>query len=185
VTGPDDAADPGSGAAFEREDDRDRLIERIRELEAANLRLAADHDNFRKRKVQELADCRRYGGAPLLAAVLPALDNLSRAVAHLPEGEEDQLATGLRLTVRQLEEGLASEGIRTVPAVGAPFDPVLHEAVATEPGGAIDHDTVTAELRPGYRYHDRVVRPAQVRVARAGEPLPAGDARPVGGAGAD
>ncbi|HUY96054.1 MAG TPA: nucleotide exchange factor GrpE [Verrucomicrobiae bacterium] len=141
------------------------------ERQAAYVRLAADLDNFRKRKAQELADERRYGGAPLLVAILPALDNLSRAVEHLPDDGQDQLAAGLRLTLRQLEAGLAAEGITTIPAVGEAFDPAVHEAVATEPGGAIARDTVVAELRRGYRYHDRVVRPAQVRVARAGEPL--------------
>ncbi len=174
--GPEEAgleeARPADGAAA-LEAEVERLNAERADQARSYVRLAADLDNLRKRTARELADSRRYGGLALLTAVLPALDNLSRAVAHLPPGDDDQLATGLRLTVRQLEAALASEGIEPVPSVGVPFDPQLHEAVATEPGGPIEQDTVVAELRPGYRYHDRVVRPAQVRVARAGEPLPA------------
>ncbi len=178
---PEDAdGDPLTGRVAELEARLAEVLVERDERAAEVVRRAADLDNVRKRKAQELADCRRYAGDALFRAILPALDNLSRAVEHLPADGEDQLAAGLRLTLRQLEEGLASEGIRPVASVGTPFDPAVHEAVATEPGGAVGEDTVVAELRPGYRYHDRLVRPAQVRVARAGEPAPIGAGEPAG-----
>lgn len=148
--------------------------ERVSELEAelaqltANyLRLAADFENYRRRKTQESEEVARYGSAALLQALLPGLDNLSRAVSHIPPEAADGLAEGLRLTVKQLEEALASQGIRRIPAVGELFDPRLHDAVVTVPAADAEPGTVVAELAPGYLLHDRVVRPAQVSVAEA------------------
>ncbi len=129
-------------------------------------RTAADFENYRRRKTQELADLSRYGGQGLFEALLPALDNLSRAVGHLPAEADDGLGEGLRMTVRQLEDALAASGIRPIPSEGQPFDPAIHEAVVMDPGDEDGEAVVVAELRPGYRYHDRVVRPAQVRVTR-------------------
>ncbi len=138
----------------------------LRELTAKYQRLAADFENFRRRKAQEAQEQVRYGAAGLLSALLPALDNLHRAVAHLPEEQLDGMAEGLRLTVRQLEETLASQGVHRIPTLGEPFNPRLHEAVATVEGGDVDPDTVVDELRSGYMLYDRVIRPAQVSVAR-------------------
>jgi molecular chaperone GrpE len=134
-------------------------LERTRE---SYLRLAADFENFKRRRAQEAQEQARYGAAGLLRAILPVLDNLERALSHIPEDAADGLAEGLRLTVRQLEEALRSEGVARIPAVGEPFDPRLHEAVTTVPGQPAGQ--VVSEYLPGYRLHDRVVRAAQVAV---------------------
>lgn len=146
-------------------------LERTR---GAYLRLAADFENFKRRKQQEVTELARYGASGLLAALLPALDNLTRALAHVPEDSEDGLASGLRLTLRQLEEALKSQGVEQISAVGEQFDPRLHEAVATVSQEGAAAGTVVAEYRPGYRILDRVVRPAQVAVASGG-PAEAGE----------
>ena len=152
-------------------------LERTRE---SYLRLAADFENYKRRRAQESSELARYGAAGLLRAILPVLDNLERALAHIPEEAADGLAEGLRLTVRQLEEALRSEGVERIPAVGQEFDPRLHEAVATVPGEPPGQ--VVAEYLPGYRLHDRVVRAAQVAVAGGG---PAESGPGGGGEGAD
>lgn len=148
----------------------DRIAEteaELAQLNASYRRLAADFENYKRRKGQEGEELARYGAAALLQALLPALDNLDRAAAHIPEDAADGLAEGLRLTVKQLEDALASQGIRRIASVGESFDPRLHNAVLTVPAPGAQPGTVVAILAPGYLIHDRVVRPAQVSVAEA------------------
>lgn len=174
--------DPEVGAEAEASLPEQRVAgpDRIAELEAelAQLnatyrRLAADFENYKRRKGQEGEELARYGAAALLQALLPALDNLERATSHLPDDAADGLAEGLRLTVKQLEQALASQGIRRIASVAEPFDPRLHNAVLTVPADGAQPGTVVAVLAPGYMIHDRVVRPAQVSVAESGPAAPA------------
>jgi molecular chaperone GrpE len=129
------------------------------------LRLAADFDNFRRRKNQELADRSRYASEEAARALLPVLDNLRRAVAHRGETATDDLVSGLEMVVREFDGALDRLGVTPIPAEGQPFDPALHEAIGGEESDEVDVDTVTSELQRGYRLHDRVLRPALVRVA--------------------
>jgi molecular chaperone GrpE len=134
------------------------------------LRLAADFENFKRRKNQELADRSRYASEEAARALLPVLDNLQRAVAHAGESSPDDLVNGLGLVVREFENALGKLGVTPIDALGQPFDPAVHEALGGEESDSVDVDTVGAELQRGYRLHDRVLRPALVRVAhpRAG-----------------
>ena len=135
------------------------------ELDERYLRLAADFENFRRRKNQELADRSRYASEDAARALLPVLDNLRRAVAHAPEaGSEDFFVSGLELVVREFEAALEKLGVMPIEAEGQPFDPNLHEAIGSVEGGDVDVDTVGDEVQRGYRLHDRVLRPALVRV---------------------
>jgi molecular chaperone GrpE len=158
-----DEVDAGAGG----EGTEEELTFELARARAAYQRLAADFENYKRRKLQETQELARYGSAALLKALLPALDNLSRAVSHIEPGATDGLSEGLRLTLRQLEEALSSQGVERVASVGQPFDPRLHDAVASSPGEGLERDTVVAEFLPGYQIHDRVVRPAQVSVAQA------------------
>ena len=145
---PDDS-DPGAV------DDRD----------ARYLRLAADFENFKRRKNQEVTDLRRYESEDAARALLPVLDNLRRAVEHASEaGAEEFFVSGLQLVVREFETALERLGVVPVPAVGERFDPTIHDAIAGEESDDVSEDTVVAELVPGYRLHDRLLRPALVRV---------------------
>jgi molecular chaperone GrpE len=145
----------------------------LAQLSATYRRLAADFENYKRRKGQEGEELARYGAAALLQALLPALDNLDRAASHIPDDAGDGLAEGLRLTVKQLEQALASQGIRRIASVGEPFDPRLHNAVLTVTADGAQPGTVVAVLAPGYLIHDRVVRPAQVSVAETEPAAPA------------
>ena len=139
--------------------------EEVDDRDARYLRLAADFENFRRRKGQELADLRRYESEDAAVALLPVLDNLRRAVEHASEaGAEEFFVSGLELVVREFETALERLGVVRVAAVGERFDPALHEAIDAEESEDVDEDTVVAELVPGYRLHDRLLRPAIVRV---------------------
>ena len=161
------AAQPGGSEA-------DAVREALQEAEQRYLRLAADFENFKRRKGQELEDRSRYASEEAARAMLPVLDNLRRAVAHAPEGgDEDFFVNGLHLVVREFETALERLGVARVPGVGEPFDPGVHEAIGGEESDKVEHDTVIDELLPGYRLHDRLLRPAVVRVAHPRQPAPA------------
>ena len=133
------------------------------DLQNRLLRLRADYDNFRKRAERERVDARRYAAEDVLRRLLPILDNFERALAAAP-GAEEAFREGVLLIHRQLLEELRREGLQPIEAVGTPFDPVRHEAVATESSGDVPPGTVTAELQRGWYFLDRVLRPALVRV---------------------
>jgi molecular chaperone GrpE len=135
------------------------------ERDLRHLRLAADFENFKRRKAQEIADIRRYESEDAARALLPVLDNLRRAVDHAGEaGAEEFFVSGLQLVVREFETALERIGVVPVPAVGERFDPAMHDAIAAEESDEVEEDIVVAELVPGYRLHDRLLRPAIVRV---------------------
>lgn len=127
------------------------------------LRLAADHDNFRKRVAREREESSRTAAAPLARDLLPAIDNLERALAAAPAG--DPLADGVRMVLRQVEEGLGRHGVVPQGALGEPFDPNLHEAVATVPTADAPAGTVVAQHARAWLQHGRLLRPALVAVA--------------------
>ena len=146
---------------------------KIAELESAlaeakdkYLRLAADFENYKKRARQEQLETIRHASAELISRVLPVLDDLHNVLDHMPSGVDESWAKGLELSVRKLEEALGTHGLQPIEAVGARFDPKLHEAVGHEESREHPEDTVVAELRRGYRVRDRVVRPALVKVSR-------------------
>jgi molecular chaperone GrpE len=138
----------------------------LAEAKGKYLRLAADFDNFKKRTRQEQIETIQHASADLIARLLPALDDLHKALDHKPEGVDEAWVKGLELSVRKLEEALAAHGLEPIQAVGATFDPKLHEAIGHDESADQPEDTVTSELRRGYRVRDRVVRPALVKLAR-------------------
>jgi molecular chaperone GrpE len=166
--------DPSAEAEQVVETDVAALQQTLLDCESRYLRLAADFENFRRRKDQELVDSRRYASVEAASALLPVLDNLRRAVEHAPEtAAEDHLLDGLHLVVREFDSALERIGVTPVGGVGEPFDPAMHEAVSGEEGD-VERDTVIDVLLPGYRLHDRLLRPAIVRVAHPRHPAAAG-----------
>lgn len=150
-----------------------RLQEELEQERDAHLRALADLRNYRDRVAREHAQQIRYANAALLESLIPSLDHLEMALQAAQEhGEADTaLAEGVYLTLRQLLDTLAQAGLQPIAALGEVFDPSRHEALEREevaPGDPTE-GTVTAELRKGYMLNDRVLRPAQVRVAVARE----------------
>jgi molecular chaperone GrpE len=130
------------------------------------LRVQAELDNVRKRAAREVAERVRYANEDLLREVLPAFDNLDRAL-EATAGEGGAVAAvreGLSLTQSQLMAVLRKHGVTPVEALGRPFDPTVHEAVQQVPSDQ-PAGTVVAEYRRGYVLNGRLVRPAMVAVA--------------------
>jgi molecular chaperone GrpE len=142
------------------------LASQLEEANSRLLRVAADFDNFKKRSRQEQMDTIRFASSTLAERLLPVLDDAERTLEHVPEGVDERWLKGLELTFRQLEEVLSSVGVERIHALGERFDPSQHEAIGSEESEDHEEDTVVRELRPGYRLHDRVLRPALVKVAR-------------------
>ena len=128
-------------------------------------RLAADFENYKRRTRQDLAERTQYANEELLRKLLPVLDNFKRALDHAPEGVDQKWFEGIQLIARQFEDVLAAQGLAQIPAMGEKFDPSRHEAIAREETDAQEEGTVVEEMQPGYRLHDRVLRPTLVKVA--------------------
>jgi molecular chaperone GrpE len=142
------------------------LESQLAETREKYLRLAADFDNYKKRMRQEQLDTMQHASAELIHRLLPVLDDLQSVLEHQPRDVDESWIKGLELSVRKLEEALGTHGLQPIDAVGARFDPKLHEAVGHEESADHPEDTVVSELRRGYRVRDRVVRPALVKVSR-------------------
>jgi len=166
---------PDSRAMTSMETKIAELESELAEARDRRLRLAADFDNFKKRTRQEQLETIQHASADLIARLLPALDDLHKALDHKPKGVDDAWVKGLELSVRKLDEALSAHGLEPIESVGARFDPKLHEAIGSEESVEHPEDTITSELRRGYRIRDRVVRPALVKVARPPEPPPSND----------
>ena len=146
-----------------------RLADVERGLEERNdqyLRLAADFENFKRRKVQEFEERSRYASEDAVREILPVLDNLQRALSHLPPEADGAVVDGLGMVIRSFEAAFERLGVTPIATEGHPFDPALHEAVMAEESAEVDRDMVAQELQRGYRLHDRVLRPAMVKVVQ-------------------
>lgn len=128
------------------------------------IRLQADFENFKKRIERDRADHERHATGHLVARLLPVLDNFERAMA-VAGRDDDGFREGIALIQRQLLDELRREGLVPMNCAGMPFDPTLHEAVATEITEAFAPNTVVRELQRGYYFHDRVLRAAMVQVS--------------------
>ena len=133
-------------------------------------RTQADFENFRKRMTAEVQAAGVRGKGQLAQEVVPALDDLERAIQAAgldPEGDsEDGLAHGVLLVFRSLREGLKRNGIEAVDPKGEKFDPNQHEALSTLPGPeGTEPGTVVEVLQKGYRLDDKLIRPARVVVS--------------------
>jgi molecular chaperone GrpE len=154
-------AQPGAPAASAGEVAQLRAA--LKSAEDRLLRLRADFDNYRKRSEREREELLRYALAEPLRALLPVVDNLERAM--VAQGGLEDLRRGVEMIARQLGETLRRLGLAEVATVGEHFDPRMHEAVMSEESDAVSAPTVVAELQRGYWLHDRLLRPAMVRVA--------------------
>ena len=143
------------------------LEKELEQAQGERLRALADFQNFRRRKEQEERTLRQFATEDLITSLLPILDNFERTVHHLEDGADPaKMLEGIKAVERQLRSVLERQNLKRINSIGLPFDPEVHEAVATQVSEEHDDDTVVAELEPGYRIADRVIRPARVKVAR-------------------
>jgi molecular chaperone GrpE len=143
-----------------------RLQDELNGTKEQLLRTMADFQNFRRRNQQEQAQLRQFATENFVTALLPVLDNFERTVAHLQQGATvEQAMAGIQAVERQLRSVLEGQNVRRIEAVGLPFDPEVHEAIAMEPSPEHEANTVIIEVEPGYKMGDRVIRPSRVKVA--------------------
>jgi len=126
-------------------------------------RSLAEFQNYRKRVDRSRVSDQEAMRGDLIRKVLPVLDDLERALQNRPEG--NTWADGIELIQRKLRALLEAEGIQRIEAEGAMFDPNLHEAVAQEAVDGTESGRIVAVMQQGYMLGERVIRPAQVRVA--------------------
>lgn len=132
-------------------------------------RLQAEFTNYRRRVSQEQLQATSRGKENVLRALLPILGNLRLAVHHAQE-DANAVRQGVQMIWQQFENFLREQGVEQVATVGQPFDPTKHEALSTAPATVeTPANTVVAEINAGYSLDGRLLRPAQVVVARAGE----------------
>lgn len=137
-------------------------------------RARAELQNYRRRAETEMEQARRRAGERILSRLLPVADDFHRALSSVPENElNNPWVQGILLIERKLWSILETEGVQPIEAVGRDFDPSLHEAVSMDSGGG---NQVVEEYQRGYTLHDRVIRPAMVKVGQ-------GSARPESGNG--
>ena len=130
-------------------------------------RSAADMANYRKRTDQERSELVKSANADLIRRLLPILDDFGRGLQAIPASDASQpWVEGMRLIERKLLAILDQEGVTPYDAQGQDFDPALHEAVTYEPSDPEQEGKVIGEVQKGYRLHERVLRPALVRVGR-------------------
>ena len=139
-------------------DEKSDLMDRL-------LRKQAEFENFRKRGEREMHEAYVRARADLLGDLLPVLDNLDLALQHADSASPDVILEGVQLIYKQLMDTLARLGLETIEAEGLPFDPELHDAVATEPNEEVPDHTVVGVLQRGFKLGDRMLRPARVKVA--------------------
>ncbi len=152
--------------AREVEGDLDELVATAAQRDeylALAQRTQADFENYRKRVARESTAAAERGVAKLAKELLPALDNLDRALEAADQ--QDPLLEGVRLVRAELSAALARVGIESYDPTGEPFDPAHHEAMAQQPVEGADSGTVVEVYQPGYRLNGTVIRPARVVVA--------------------
>jgi len=157
------------GASAQEEDLPSQLArarEEAKDLEDRMLRLAAEFENFKKRMQRERELAMKYAEEGLLRDLLPSIDNLERAIEEGRKSSDiGPLLEGVEMTLKGLLNTLEKYGLECVECHGKPFDPNLHEALAMEESEEHDANVVMQEYMKGYKFKDRLLRPAKVVVS--------------------
>jgi molecular chaperone GrpE len=158
----DDAPEPtqDAGPADALQKERDDFYDRL-------LRKTAEFDNFRKRVERDRKEMIEWAAADVIGDLLSIVDDFDRALEAPAPPEAQSYKAGLELIQRQLAELLKKRGVSTVVALGADFDPHLHQAVAYEEVPGAREGEVVGVMAKGYKLGDRLLRPALVKVAKA------------------
>jgi molecular chaperone GrpE len=151
--------------------EREALVNQLKEAEAKVVeykdgwaRSQAEFQNYRKRIERDNELTYVSMKADIIKKVLPALDDLERALQNRPA--DDAWASGIELIARKLQNILDNEGVKRIEAKGMAFDPTFHEAITHEPSDEVESEHVIDVVQNGYMLGERVIRPALVRVAQ-------------------
>lgn len=165
------AAEENPVEANQASAEREALINQLKEAEAKVVeykdgwaRSQAEFQNYKKRIERDNEMMYANMKGDIIKKVLPALDDLERALANRPA--DDAWASGIELIARKMQNILDSEGVKRIEAKGAAFDPNFHEAISHEPNDEVESEHVIDVVQNGYMLGERVIRPALVRVAQ-------------------
>jgi molecular chaperone GrpE len=134
------------------------------------LRTTSDFENFKKRAAREKQDAIKFANEGLLEKLIPVIDNFEMALLATETAQAsastDSLKTGVKMIHSQLKSVLTDAGLQEIDATGQTFDPNLHEAVSQKETTEVAEGKVVQQLRKGYKFRERLVRPATVVVAK-------------------
>lgn len=155
----------------EEVDVRDEIIAKMKDendsLKDAMVRAMAEAQNIRRRVQEQMQSERKYAGENLVRDLIPVLDNFARTLQAIEKGASpEKIVDGISKVEGQMLKALESNNVVRIKSVGEPFNPEHHEALATLETDEHPEDTVVDEIEAGYMLHDRVVRPARVRVSK-------------------
>ena len=141
-----------------------QLVETVQDLQ----RTRADFENFRKRYESELVSVRESGQANAILKLLPVIDNIDRAISHMPDDlKENTWAQGVVGLSKNLEKSLENLNLKKIDAKpGMPFNPDLHEAILMDENAQGEHEVIESEMQAGYTLNGRPIRHAMVKVTR-------------------
>lgn len=147
---------------------QEELEQKVRELTQDLQRVRADFENYRKRTEQEKEMARANGKINAVMKLIPVIDNIERAISHVPKDLKDNSwAQGVTKLVKNLEKSLSDLGVSRIDAsVGVDFNPDLHEAVQFDEESEGNKEVIAEELQAGYKMSDTVMRPSMVKVTK-------------------
>jgi len=156
-------------ATDEGHDDIAKLGAELQEANDKYLRLYAEMENYKKKVRKDKEEFMAYCNESLLYELLPVLDTLEMAILHSSKGNDetqDSLKKGVENTLREFLRTLEKFGLKPIPAVGQPFDPAYHHAMAQVDRPDVEPGSVVQEMRKGYVYKEKVLRPSLVAVSK-------------------
>ena len=149
----------------EPEEPKTRGKSEIEELNNKYLRLYAEFDNYRRRVNRDKEEQAKYGNESLVYELLPIIDSLELALKHASEQLQTGLVQGVEMTLKELQRTLEKFGVSKIEAAGKKFDPSIHHAMVQVEREDLEEKMVAEELRTGYLYRDKVLRPSLVAVS--------------------
>jgi molecular chaperone GrpE len=165
VPNPGSSGGEGDSSSLSLEDQIRRLAAEKDELRDTLLRRQADFENYRKRTEKERQQERHRGVEHLVEVLLPVLDAFDNALTAAQGSGDTEYLKGFELIRRQLWDALSKQGLARIDSVGKEFNPHVHHAIAKVETAEHADGTVVDELQPGYTFHEKVLRPAMVRVS--------------------
>ena len=153
--------------ASAEEDLLEKLRIRAQKMEDRFLRVNAEFENYKKRMIRESSDRLKYFHLDLIKELLPSLDNLERAISHAKSenNDVDSMIEGLEMVNKMTHEVFEKFGVSRVDTIGEVFDPNFHQAVGVVESDSVPENHIVEECLGGYLLHDRIIRPAMVRVS--------------------
>ena len=164
-----DGKDPVEDAGTELESRLEAAEQALQSEQDRFTRLYAEFENYKKRTAREMGEFRKYATESLVKELIPVVDNLERAISSSGDDTQDKscILEGVEMTRKEILRVLEKYHVKSIEAMGMPFDPNFHEAVGQEESETEEDNIVVRELLKGYTMHDRLIRPSMVIVSKA------------------